>query len=213
MKEKIVISVLSAVIGGVVGALVVFTTAGKTQFENLEVGNLTVTKQAKLLNDKGEDDIILRDGSVLANNVILGKKFIGTQYQGHVFVGNRMFTSPDDLTTKPMNEWRFYTEIGGTEEFGGEMLVRSPSGASIVGKQSQEGNLFRVGFDPGDNPQIFARSNKNGAVLTVPFARLPNDAPGTATDVATKPNPVPKPAETKPNPVAPTVAEVPATPR
>lgn len=211
MSEKIVNSVISALIGGVVGATVVFFSSGnKTQFEDLEVGNLTITKQAKLLNSSGEDDLILKDGSVMANNVVLGKKFIGTQYQGHVFVCNRMFVSPDNLSATPMEKWKFYTELGASDQLGGELIVRSPNGANIVGQQTTAGNLFRIGFDPSDNPQLFASSNQNGSLLAVPFAPVPKSAEAATAKPATASGVTPKPSETgpvpSPAPVTPVVA-------
>lgn len=175
MSEKIINSVISALVGGAVGAAVVFFMAGKASFDTLEVGSLTITKQAALLNAEGKEDVVLKEGSVLANNVVLGKKFIGTQYQGHVFVGNRMFTSPDDLVATPMEKWRFYTEIGATNEAGGEVVVRSPNGANVVGQPVNTGMLFRTGFDQNGGLQLVARSNENGSMAMVPLlAPRPN---------------------------------------
>lgn len=173
MSEKIISSVISALIGGAVGAAVVFFlgNSSKTQFESLEVGNLKITQSAVLVSAEGKEDVVLKDGSVLANNVILGKKFIGTQYQGHVMVANRMFTSPDDLVATPMEKWRFFTEIGASNEMGGEVVVRSPNGANIVGQPVNTGIFLRTGFDQNDNPQVFARLNENGVTLPVPFMR------------------------------------------
>ncbi|MDR0336048.1 MAG: hypothetical protein LBI18_03060 [Planctomycetaceae bacterium] len=178
MSDKIVSLLFSALIGGVVGASVVFFMSGKTKFDSLEVGSLKITKQATLLNTEGKDDVVIKDGSVLANNVILGKKFIGTQYQGHVFVGNRMFTSPDDLVATPMEQWKFFTEIGSSDKMGGELVVRSPHGANVVGQPINAGTLFRVGFgENNDAPQLFARSNENGGMLHVGFLS-PRQQPG-----------------------------------
>ncbi|MDR1964396.1 MAG: hypothetical protein LBQ50_11500 [Planctomycetaceae bacterium] len=209
MSDKIVSSLFSALIGGIVGACVVFFLSGKTKFDSLEVGTLKITKQATLQNAEGKDDVVIKEGSVLANNVVLGKKFIGTQYQGHVFVGNRMFTSPDNLIDTPMEKWEFYTEIGSTKDLGGEMIVRSPSGANVVGQPVNTGLLFRAGFDKGDTPQLFVRSNQNGATLQIPFMRpapqpaadAPQEGGAATTDAAATDN---KPVETS--------AAAPATP-
>jgi hypothetical protein len=215
MSDKIVSSLFSALIGGIVGACVVFFLSGKTKFDSLEVGSLKITKQATLLNAEGKDDVVIKEGSVLANNVILGKKFIGTQYQGHVFVGNRIFTSPDDLVGTPMEKWKFFTELGSSEEMGGELIVRSPHGANVVGQPLNTGALFRVGFDKGnDAPQLFARSNENGGVLHIPFIRptqpqQPNAETPTEGSIATPS----VPTETSANPPAtPTPAAVAETP-
>ncbi|MDR1269950.1 MAG: hypothetical protein LBK82_10525 [Planctomycetaceae bacterium] len=217
MSDKIVSSLFSALIGGIVGACVVFFMSGKTKFDTLEVGSLKITKQATLLNAEGKDDVVIKEGSVLANNVILGKKFIGTQYQGHVFVGNRIFTSPDDLVGTPMEKWKFFTEIGSSEEFGGELIVRSPHGANVVGQPVNEGFLIRTGFLKDDTPQLFVRSNQNGGMAHVGFyqprpqpnAENPQEG-GTTTPAAVTPDPAETSAITPATPATPTAIPNPA---
>ncbi|MCL2742591.1 MAG: alanine and proline-rich secreted protein Apa [Planctomycetaceae bacterium] len=179
MSEKLVSSVLSALVGGVVGAAVVFFMGAKTKFDNLEVAQLKITQQAVLVDKDGKDDVILKDGSVLANQVVLGKKFIGTQYQGHVFVGNRIFTTPDNLNEKPMDQWRFFTEMGSSNELGGEVIVRSKNGANVVGQEVTQGWILRNGFDANNEPGVLAVSNQNKAIAKVPFfvPRPPNANP------------------------------------
>ena len=169
MKEKVMNPVISAVVGGIVGAAVVFLFSGKTKFSSLEVADLKITNSATLLNAEGKDDVVIREGSVLANNVILGKKFVGTQYQGHVFVGNRIFTSPDDLVTTPMEQWKFFTEMGSSRDAGGEMIIRSVNGPNIVGQPANSGAFLWAGFNPNNFPEVYARSNTDGTKLPVPF--------------------------------------------
>lgn len=176
MSEKIVTSVISALVGGIVGAVVVFSFAGKTSFDSLEVGKLTIKEEAKVLNEKGEEMIVMKEGSLLANTAIASNKFIGRQYQGHVFVANRLFTTPDDLNAVPMAQWRFFTEVGSSNERGGEVIVRSPNGATVVGQEAKQGFLMRTGFDEKDNPQLFAIANQNGFTAQVPFM-VPNPRP------------------------------------
>ncbi|MDR2705294.1 MAG: hypothetical protein LBC02_05915 [Planctomycetaceae bacterium] len=213
MSDKIVSSLFSALVGGIVGACVVFFLSGKTKFDSLEVGSLKITKQATLLNTEGKDDVVIKDGSVLANNVILGKKFIAQQYQGHVFVGNRMFTSPDNLMEKPMDQWKFFTEIGSSDTIGGELIVRSPHGANVVGQPVNTGTLFRIGFDEGsDSPRAFARSNENGGILHVGFL-APRQQPGAETppeNGAVAPAPATPPASAETSSVPPITAAPPA---
>ncbi len=212
MSEKLMSSVVSALIGGIVGAAVVFFVGGSSKFDSLEVANLKITKSAMLVNAEGKEDVVIREGSVLANNVVLGKKFIGTQYQGHVFVGNRMFTSPDDLVTTPMDKWRFFTEIGSSNEIGGEMIVRSSNGANVVGQEIHSGVLLRAGFDANNSPQLFARGNENGMTLPVPFLRPSGQpqAPGAETAKTLEGAKTPEDADKPATEAAPT-AETPKT--
>lgn len=171
MNERLTNSVISALIGGIVGAAVVFFAGNRTTFDKLEVGTLTIKQQATLLDKNGKDDVILRDGSVLANQVVLGKKFIGAQYQGHIFVGNRIFTSPDDLTATPVADWRFFTEMGSHADSGGELIVRSVDGGSLVDKEVHTGWMIRTGFDDNNLPAMIAFDNEQKTLAGVPFMK------------------------------------------
>ena len=188
MNKRIPDHLISALIGGVIGAVVVLLATGQMptsisvhaqtesgivpeppngKFKRLEVENLVITNQAVLRTAEEKDGVVIKEGSVLADNVVLGKKFIGTQYQGHVFVANRIFTSPDDLQTKPIDQWRFFTEMGSTIDSGGEVIVRSSNGPNIVGKEVAEGRMIQTGFDQNNQPQIFVRDLANGDQFNV----------------------------------------------
>ncbi len=170
MKEKLVHTVIAASVGAVFGAIAVFLLTGREKFDSLVVENLTITGQARLVDKSGKESLLLKDGSVLAGNMVLGKNFVGTQFQGQVFVGNRLYTSPDDLVATPVEQWHFYTEIGGSPESGGEMVIRSPNGPNVVGKPIVGGIMLRAGFDKDDRPQMFAQVNQSGDRLPVPFS-------------------------------------------
>ena len=168
MSQGMMNTVVSAIVGGLVGAGVVFF-AGNTcdnasknvKMQELEVAKLTITDQATLLNKEGNPEVVLKEGSILAENVILGKKVIARQIQGHAAVVNRMFTTPDDLFTTPMENWRFFAEIGSSIESGGEIVVRSAQGAASVNRPTNNGALFRMGYDPENRPQMLALHNVN----------------------------------------------------
>ena len=175
MNQGMMNTVISAIVGGVVGAGVVFFGASKDatgdlkdlSVANLKVENLTITKQAVLLNAEGKEEFVLKEGSVLAENVILGKKFIGRQFQGHAIVANRVFTTPDDLIATPMEQWRFFAEIGSSIEAGGEVVVRSATGAASVNRPTNGGALLRTGFDPESRPQILALQNQDRSPMPI----------------------------------------------
>jgi hypothetical protein len=167
MNQGMMNTVISAIVGGIVGAGVVFfagNTGGKmdltnVELENLKVGVLTITDHATLLNKEGNPEVVLREGSVLAEHVILGKKVIARQIQGHAIVANRVFTTPDDLMATPMENWRFFAEIGSSLEAGGEIIVRSVQGPSLIGRPTSGGSLLRVGYNPEQQPQFLALNN------------------------------------------------------
>jgi hypothetical protein len=200
MNQGIMNTVFSAVVGGTIGAAVTFFGTGKTEFENLKVTNLTITKQATLLSKEGKEDVVLKEGSVLANNVVLGRKFVGTQFQGHVVVANRMFTSPDDLVATPMEKWRFFTEIGSTVDAGGEVIVRSAAGPASINQPINNGALLRTGFDKDSTPRIWAVRNQDRNFVPVNLASPAVQTAGTISagntfDSATVPvSPVGTPA-------------------
>ena len=194
-------TVISAVVGGIIGAGVVFFAGGSKMdpknltFDDLTVANLTITDHAVLLNAAGEAELFIRDGSVLAEKVILGNKIVGQQLQGHAIVGNRIFATPDNLVTTPMESWRFYAEMGASLDAGGEFVARSVHGPASVGKMTTTGALLRYGFTPEGTPQSLAIHNTNRSVLSIisEFSagqlQLLNASTGNATGMVPPPNP------------------------
>ena len=170
-------TITSAIVGGVIGAGVVFFGASSAAPKDLSelavtsltVENLTITNQASLVNSEGREEIVLREGSVLAENVVLGRKFIGRQIQGHAIVANRVFTTPDDLIATPMENWRFYAEIGASHDAGGEVVVRNAHGPASVNRPTNNGALLRMGFDPETRPQVLALNNLNRSPMQINF--------------------------------------------
>ena len=167
-------TVVSAVVGGIVGAAVVFFAGGKgdtknLNVENLKVSKLTVTDQAALLNKEGKEEVVIKEGSVFAENLVLGRKFIGTQFQGHAMVANRVYATPDNLFTTPMEQWRFYAELGASKDAGGEMVVRSIAGPALVNRPTTDGALFRMGFDTESRPQILGISNPDRSPVPINY--------------------------------------------
>jgi len=179
MNQGMVNSIIAAVVGGVVGACVVFFagTSGKDnrpeldlanlEVANLKVASLTITDQAVLLNKEGIPEVALREGSIFAENVVIAKKLVGQQVQGHAIVANRVFTTPDDLIRVPMEQWRFFAEIGASNDAGGEIVIRNSNGAAVVNRATVGGALIRLGFDTESYPQIVALQNASGSVLPI----------------------------------------------
>jgi len=174
MNQGMMNTVLSAIVGGVIGAGVVFFAGGKVdlnnlELENLTVANLTLTTQAVLLNEQGAPELFIRDGSILAERVILGNKLVAQQLQGHAIVGNRVFVTPDNLVHTPMEEWRFFAELGASTDLGGEIVVRSIAGPASVGRPVTTGALLRTGFTPEGGPQILALHNIDRSPMGLSF--------------------------------------------
>lgn len=173
MNQGMMNTVVSAIVGGVIGAGVVFFASGSKvgmkdlELENLKVAKLTITEMATLLNAEGNPELFIRDGSVLAEKVILGNKLVGQQVQGHAVVANRLFATPDNLVTTPMDQWKFYAEIGASLDAGGEVVVRSLGGAATVGKPTTAGALLRTGFTPEGLPQTLAIQNANRSPMQI----------------------------------------------
>lgn len=179
MKENIITAVISAVVAGFVSFAIVFFMGGtsqKAEYENLEVKSLTVTDKIVLHNlEKQQDEIVMENGTIVANSVVANNKLIatqvlGTQLAGHVVVGNRLFATPNKLDT-PVESWKMYTEIGANEKTGGELIVRSPNGANLVGKGINGGNLVYLGFQENDGPAMFVQKNQTeqSPLVRAPF--------------------------------------------
>ena len=167
-------TVVSAIVGGIVGAAVVFFAGNASdkdpqnvKIQALEVAKLTITDQATLLSKEGKEEVVLKEGSILAENVIFAKKMIGRQIQGHAVVANRVFTTPDDLFATPMESWRFFAELGSSAEAGGEIVVRSAQGAATVNRPTNSGALFRMGYDPEHRPQMLALNNVSRSPMPI----------------------------------------------
>jgi len=173
MNQGMTNTIVSAVIGGIIGAGVVFFAGGSKvdvkslELEDLRVANLTITTQATLLNAEGNPELFIRDGSVLAEKVLLGNKVVGQQLQGHAIVGNRIFATPDNLVHTPMDQWNFYAEIGASKDAGGEIVVRSVTGPASVGKPTNSGALLRAGFTPEGGAQILAIQNADRSPMPI----------------------------------------------
>ena len=173
MNQGMMNTVISAIVGGIVGAGVVFFTSGSKvdmndlDLKSLKVASLTITEGAVLLNAEGNPELFIRDGSVLAEKVILGNKVVAQQVQGHAIVANRMFATPDNLVSTPMDQWRFFAEIGASTEAGGEVVVRNVSGPALVGKAVTSGALLRYGFTPEGLPQSLAIHNTNRSLMQI----------------------------------------------
>ena len=184
----------SSLIGGIVGAAVVLFATGHMsavfptmgiahaqyvpggpasppsgKFKELEVEKLIITGRAEFRNEEGAPVVVITDGSIKSENTITARKLVGTQIQSHAIVGNRVFVTPDNLFTTPMEQWRFFTEIGSSAEFGGEVIVRNAGGAAVVNRPTWEGALLRTGFDTENQPQIISVQNSDRNLLPINF--------------------------------------------
>ena len=176
MNQGLVNTVVSAIVGGIVGAGVVFFAGNannkdlaNAEMQELKVAKITVTDQLTLLNKEGNPEVVIKDGSILLENVIVAKKVVAKQVQGHALVANRVFATPDDVFTTPMENWRFYAEIGSSHDAGGEIVVRNAAGPASVNRPTNSGALLRMGFDPETRPQVLALNNLNRSPVQINF--------------------------------------------
>lgn len=169
MLEKITGSVFSALIGACVAAVILWSFGNKAaKQETHEIRNLSVVGRFAVCDpETGKELVVIDSGSIMAANKVIATQFFGSQVAGSVMVGNRIYTTPDNLVETPAGQWRFFTEIGGDLNKGGELLVRSPQGWSAAGKETVEGNFARVGYNQQDLFQILAFDQSNKEVRTV----------------------------------------------
>ncbi|MDR0390263.1 MAG: hypothetical protein LBH59_00010 [Planctomycetaceae bacterium] len=187
MNKLLTNTLVSALVGGVVGASVVFFASGQ-KFDKLEVHDLTVTGEAKMKSgdDDKQPEVVIKNGSIIVSNVVVATRMVSTQMQGHVFVANRILTSPDDLIKNANTQWKFFTEIGSSHEQGGEIIVRSATG-SISGNKLENipsnGWMFRAGYT-NNQPDIVFFSNETKEVMPIVVLKQ-TDEPITATGLGT----------------------------
>jgi hypothetical protein len=171
---------------------VVFLIPEKTKFDTLEVRELNITGQAQVFSgdkeNKDKPDVLINVGGVFARHSLVGERVVGRQMQGHIFVANRMLTSPDDLIGTPITQWSFFTDIGSSTEKGGEVIVRSKSGAvsgTNLDKIEPDGWVLRAGYIDGDKPDVSFFSNKTKEIRPVAMFRIdPNQATATGKTAA-----------------------------
>ena len=185
----------SSLIGGIVGAAVVLFATGHMsavfptmgiahaqyvpggpasppsgKFKELEVEKLIITGRAEFRNEEGAPEVVITDGSIISENTITARRLVGTQIQSHVIVGNRIFATPDNLFTTPMEQWRFFAEVGASAEAGGEVVVRcAGGGCSLVNGSPREGAFIRAGFDTENQPQIIPMRNSDRNLLPINY--------------------------------------------
>ncbi|MDR3110651.1 MAG: hypothetical protein LBU65_13365 [Planctomycetaceae bacterium] len=176
MREKIINSVISAIVGGITAFIVMWWCTPKTvHINSLEVGTLNVTEQLSMRsNSVGNDEILMKSGSIILQNKVVASQFLGTQVSASVLVGNRIYTSPDNLFATPMNDWKFFTELGSDPLNGGELLVRSPKGGNSVHAKIEDGIFIRMGFDSTDKVTFYAQHNAS----TIPLEIVRRQPPG-----------------------------------
>lgn len=162
MKSGWMNTVTSAIVGGVVGAMVAFACGAFStpdmleSLEKLKVGELIVSEKMMLWPDGKEDaDLLIQNGGILAKT-----RIIGTQICGNAMLANVMLTTPDN----PMNQLdqcTIFTEIGSSPTEGGLLTVRSPNGGNTLGNPNgvTSGIAFSVAYDVNGNPACFFRNN------------------------------------------------------
>lgn len=189
MKEQLMTSVVSALVGGAVAAIAIFSNGGNTsKMDSLEVGSLKVTKELNVQMDNSANPLLMiKDGGTITSGSFIANHVMANQVSGSVLVANRLFTTPDNLAQTPMNQWRFFTEMGASPQAGGELIVRSPNGAFVAGSPGvEQGQFVRVGFNMNDLVEVIAANNVTKAIAPIAVQSPPNtDATSTTPTIET----------------------------
>lgn len=197
-REHLIQFLISGLTGGLVGLIVIWIYLPKkgTHLEELEVDSLVVRQKLTVRADGNDGDALLvKDGSLFVKNRVVATQFLGSQIASSIVVSNRQLTTPDDIFATPPEQWRFYTELGGSTDDGGEILVRSRNGANSIGKSLDDGVMIRVGFDPTESTQLVThnfRTNNTQALMTPRSRRATDDttprlhSSETATQIASQ---------------------------
>ncbi|MDR1959419.1 MAG: hypothetical protein LBQ54_10335 [Planctomycetaceae bacterium] len=199
MGEKIFLSIIAAVVGGVVGAAATMFLPQKSagelagNLDELTVKKLKVSDTLYLWPEgKDDPDLVMTNGGVLART-----RIIATQLCGNILMGNAVFTTPDNPQTQ-VDQCRIYTEMGSNPKTGGALVVRSPSGPNVLSQGvAQSGHSYNVGYDEKDGLWGYAMDNvsKDRALMAlVPIKPRQQDGqqqPPAEGGVPADPNAVP----------------------
>lgn len=165
MRSGMMNTIFSAVVGGIVGAMVAVVVCGALKqdvpesFEKLKVGELIVSDKMMLWEDGKEDaDLLIQNGGLLAKT-----RVIATQLCGNAVLANCVLTTPDHPTS-PLDQCEIFTEMASSRNEGGMLTVRSPDGGNILSNQSgvQSGWAYTITYDNQANPICFFRRNDSG---------------------------------------------------
>ena len=180
-------TVIAAVIGGVVGAVVAFacgTFWAPTSFNKLKVGELIVSEKMTLWEDGKEDaSLLIQNGGILATT-----RVIATQVCGNAVLANCVLTTPDNPIS-PLDQCEIFTEMGSSKTEGGLLTVRSPDGGNVIANQGvNSGWAYTVTYDATANPVCLLQRNDNGQRVLGQFIAIP---PGQNGTIAVMAMPVP----------------------
>ena len=155
-------TVVSAIVGGIVGALVAIVCGSfmaPKSFDKLKVGELTVSDKMVLQEDgKDAPSLLMQSGGILATT-----RVIATQVCGNAVIANCVLTTPDHPTT-PLDQCEIFTEMGSSKAEGGLLTVRSPDGGNVIANQGiAKGSAFMITYEPDGRPVCLIRSNVDGA--------------------------------------------------
>ncbi len=177
MKEKILLATIAATVGGFMGAMMVLFFSGGEKFDRLEVGTLTVREKIAL-RPKGieKDQVVIKDGGLLAKNRIVAGSVLSDQLAGRYLLTNRVLTTPDDPSGS-VEECRLYTEMGSNPDTGGAMIIRSPGGSNVIGKGIEGGHAICMGYNQEGSPLFYMQDNVSGRRAFGVLASAEKNAP------------------------------------
>ena len=188
MKSGMINTVLAAVVGGIVGAVVTIVVGGSffqpeipDSFDKLKVGELIVSDKMLYWEDGKDDaDLLIQKGGILSKTRILAP-----QLSCNTIQANCVLTTPDHYTTR-LEECEIFTEMGSSKAEGGMLTVRSHDGGNVLTRPSgiPTGWAYTISYDNQSNPICFFRRNDSGmrALGRFEVPQAPNPEGGTATN-------------------------------
>ncbi|MCL2624877.1 MAG: hypothetical protein FWD31_14540 [Planctomycetaceae bacterium] len=182
MKSGSLNTIIAAVVGGVVGAVVAFACGAFSAkglpetIDKLKVGELIVSEKMMLWKDgDGDASLLIQNGGILATG-----RIIASQLSGNTVVANAVLTTPDSPLS-PLGECTIFTEMASSFSEGGMLTVRSPDGGNVLGNLDgiQSGLAYTVTYDSNSTPVCILRKNDDGQRFLGQFLALPFGQNGT----------------------------------
>lgn len=180
LREKVFNILISALVSAVVAFGVGWYSGKHDMPRDLSLRTLEIEESLTLRSPEDSEEVVVlrNDGVVFAKNKVLSEHYMGNQFSGHLFLGNRVLVSPNDLFKTPAESLVFLGELGiNAQSRSGELVIRSPQGGNVVGKGVQGGQYAQIGFDRNDFLHFLVFDNAKQSTRFIAGRGTP-DSPG-----------------------------------
>jgi hypothetical protein len=170
-QELIIVAVVSAVIGGIAGAICSGGVPEDAKFKSITVDKI---KAKEISSGKVQGDEIVSVGeneqiraSLMKGNIIASKNIIGGNIKAKRIVGQNIFAAVNPI--QDFNKLNILAELSASPKSGGKLVVLNPAGVYVPEKgATKKGFLIFAGFDEQYKaPMLYTQDIAQGGKGTV----------------------------------------------